>query len=215
MSEPLFDIVFYGIIQPGKDKAAVIENMALLFKTTPEKVQPFFVGGRKIIKSKVDKRTAERYRNSLDNLGLVIKLEAIETTPESGSETHTAPEAIDTTSINMAPAGADLLAHPPAGEAPPVVDTSDLSLAAVGADVLENPPEIEPQPIGDISTITLAEVGADVLVNPPATEPQPIPDISNITLAEVGADVIENPKRSETAPAPDTSDLSAETKGDG
>ena len=62
MSEPSFDIAFYGIIQPGKDKESVIRNMAALFKTTPEKVRPFFAGGRKVIKSAVDELTAEKER---------------------------------------------------------------------------------------------------------------------------------------------------------
>jgi len=58
MSESIFDIAFYGIIQPGMDKEAAIKNMAQLFKTTPEKVRPFFAGGRKTINSKVVEQTA-------------------------------------------------------------------------------------------------------------------------------------------------------------
>ena len=179
MSEKVFDIAFYGIIQPGKEKETVIENMAGLFKTTPEKIRPFFAGGRKVIKSSVDELTAEKYRAALENAGLVIKIEALETEEETES-----PDA--------AAAGND---------------KGDISVAPVGADVLENPAEFEPQPIGDISDITLAEVGADVLENPPEVEPQPIGDISDITLAEVGADMIENPKPTEKAQRPDTSQL--------
>ena len=71
MSEPLFDIAFFGIIQPGKDRQTVIDNMAKLFKTTPEKVKPFFAGGRKVIKSRVDELTAEKYRVALENAGVM------------------------------------------------------------------------------------------------------------------------------------------------
>ena len=74
MSETNFDIAFYGILQPGKDKDAVMQNMAALFKTTPDKVRPFFAGGRKVIKSNVNQATAEKYRAALENIGLVIKL---------------------------------------------------------------------------------------------------------------------------------------------
>jgi hypothetical protein len=196
MSEPIFDITFYGIIQPGMDKEVAINNMAQLFKTTPEKVAPFFAGGRKVIKSRVDEPTANKYLTALEKAGLVIKLEA-----QSSAD-------IDTSDISAAPVGADVLENPPVVEAQAIGDISDITMAEVGADVLENPPVVEPQPIGDISDITMAEAGADVLENPPVVEPQPIGDISSITIAEAGADLLKNPEPEQKAPPPDTSDLS-------
>ena len=158
MSEPVFDIAFYGIIQPGKDKESVISNMAALFKTTPEKVRPFFAGGRKVIKSGVDELTAEKYRAALDNVGLVIKIEARETAVQSGADSSAAADTRE------------------GGAA--------ISVAPVGSDVLENPPVVEPQPIGDISHITMAEAGADVLENPPAEKKAPAPDTSALSLSD-------------------------------
>jgi len=196
MSEPIFDITFYGIIQPGMDKEVVIHNMAQLFKTTPERVTPFFAGGRKVIKSRVDEPTANKYRTALENAGLVIKLEA-----QSAAD-------IDTSDISAAPVGADVLENPPTVDPQPIGDISNISMAEVGADVLENPPTVDPQPIGDISGITIAEIGADVLEHPPVVEPQPIDDISGITIAEVGADMLENTAPEQKAPPPDTSELS-------
>jgi len=196
MSEPIFDITFYGIIQPGMDKEVVIHNMAQLFKTTPEKVTPFFAGGRKVIKSRVDEPTANKYRTALENAGLVIKLEA-----QSAAD-------IDTSDISAAPVGADVLENPPTVDPQPIGDISNISMAEVGADVLENPPTVDPQPIGDISGITIAEIGADVLEHPPEVEAQPISDISGITIAEVGADMLENTAPEQKAPPPDTSELS-------
>jgi PIN domain nuclease of toxin-antitoxin system len=201
MSEPIFDITFYGIIQPGMDKEVAINNMAQLFKTTPEKVTPFFAGGRKVVKSRVDEPTANKYRTALEKAGLVIKLEAQSTAD------------IDTSDISAAPVGADVLENPPVVESQPIDDISDITMAEVGADVLENPPVVESQPIDDISDITMAEVGADVLDNPPVVEAQPIGDISGITIAEVGTDMLENPAPEQKAPAPDTSDLSVKDKG--
>ena len=171
MSEPIFDIAFYGILQPGMDKEAAINNMAQLFKTTPEKVRPFFAGGRKTIKSKVDEQTAKKYEAALEKAGLVIKIEA-----QSLAD-------IDVSNLSAAPVGADVLENPPVVEPQPIGDISDITMAEAGADVLENPPVVEPQPIGDISDITMAEVGADVLENPPVVEARPIGDISDITMA--------------------------------
>ena len=180
MNEPAYNIVFFGILAPGKDKAVVMENMAKLFRTTTEKVAPYFVGGRKIIKANVDELTAEKYRAALENAGMVIKLE----------EAEPAPAQAGASSANAA------------------VDTGSITMAEPGADVIEHPVEVEPQPIGDISDITLAETGADVLEHPVEVEPQPIDDISGITLAEAGVDLIEKPRPKENAPIPDTSDLS-------
>jgi len=196
MSEPIFDIAFYGIIQPGMDREAAIRNMAQLFKTTPEKVSPFFAGGRKVIKSKVNEQTAEKYKTALEKAGLVIKIEA-----ESLAD-------IDIADISAAPVGADVLENPPVVEAQAISDISDITMAEAGADVLENPPVVEAQAIGDINDITLAEAGADVLENPTVVEAQPIDDISDITVAEAGSDLIENPEPKEKAPVPDTSGLS-------
>jgi hypothetical protein len=200
MSESIFDIAFYGIIQPGMDKEAAIKNMAQLFKTTPEKIRPFFAGGRMTIKSKVDEQTAKKYKAALEKAGLVIKLEA-----QSLAE-------IDVSSLSAAPVGADVLENPPVVEPQPIGDISDITVAEVGADVLENAPVVKPQPIGDISDITVAEVGADVLENPPVVKPQPIGDISDITVAEPGADITENPGPDEKASVTDAGDLSTKDK---
>lgn len=172
MSEPIFDVAFYGIIQPGTDKEAAIQNMARLFKTTPQKVSPFFIGGRKIIKSKLDQATAEKYRAALEKAGLVIKLE-----PQSSAD-------IDIASISAAPVGADVLENPPEVKPQPIGDISAITMAEPGADVLENPPEVETPPIGDISDLTIAEAGADVLENPPPKPKAPIPDTSDLSIKD-------------------------------
>ena len=74
MSEELFDVVFFGILQPGKDREVVMQNMAQLFKTEPAKLAPYFAGGRKVIKGGVTAGTAEKYRAALENVGLVSSL---------------------------------------------------------------------------------------------------------------------------------------------
>ena len=172
MSEPIFDIAFYGIIQPGMDKEAAINNMAQLFKTTPEKVRPFFAGGRKVIKSKVSEQTAIKYKAALEKAGLAIKIEA-----QSLAD-------IDVSNLSAAPVGADVLENPPVVEAQPIGDISDITMAEVGADVLENPPVVEAQPIDDISGITVAEPGADIIENPEPEEKAPLPDTSDLSVKD-------------------------------
>ena len=177
MSEPTFNVTFYGILQPGKDREVVMQNMAKIFKTTPEKIKPFFAGGRKVIKSNVDKPTAEKYRNTLEKIGLVIKLE-----DAAAAAAASAIAQADTGSISMAPVGVDVLENPPVVEPQPIGDISSLTMAEAGADVLENPAEVVPQQIDDISSLTMAEVGADMIKNPKPAEKAPVPDTSKLSV---------------------------------
>ena len=167
MSEPLFDIVFFGITQPGKDKDVVKQNMAKMFKTEPAKIAAYFAGGRTVIKANVDELTADKYRVALENIGLVINIEeaAAEPAPVAQAASEDTAESSAKTE-----------------QAQPVADTSGLTMAEVGANVIENPVEVVPQVIADISDITMAEVGADVIENPKEKEKAPIPDISGLSL---------------------------------
>lgn len=220
MSNPLFNVVFFGIIQPGKDKQTVQQNMAKMFKTEPAKLAPYFAGGRKVIKSNVDEIMAEKYRVALEKIGLVIKIEAAEGKSAATKAAPADPNAsiaqkiaqqvtnADTGDITMAEVGVDVIEHPVEVVAQEIGDISDIDMAEVGADVLEHPIEVIAQEIDDISDISMAEVGADVLENPPKVVAQEIDDISSISMAEPGADIIENPKEKEKAPIPDISELS-------
>lgn len=229
MSEELFDVVFFGILQAGKDKETVMQNMAAMFKTDAAKLAPYFAGGRKVIKGKINADTAEKYSAALENIGLVIKLEPCEasqseqaapgsdnagsdnaqitTGAKQGDETN-----IDTGDLSVAPVGVDVIENPVEAPAQKIEDISNISMAEVGADFVENPVEAPAQEIEDISDISMAELGSDVVDHPQEVVPQKIDDISEITMAEAGADIIANPKPEEKIPVPDTSELSLDTK---
>lgn len=215
MSEQLFDVVFFGILQAGKDKETVTQNMATLFKTDASKLAPYFAGGRKVIKGKISADAAAKYQTALENVGLVIKLEPCEAQPtepaaaESAdtAQTQKVKPASDDSGITIAPVGADVIANPVAVTPQEIDDISALTLAEAGADVLEHPVEVTPQAIDEISDITIAEVGADVLEHPEEVIAQKIEDLSGISIAEAGADLIANPPAEIIADIPDTSEL--------
>jgi len=213
MSEARFNIVFYGIIQPGMDRNTVVAEMADMFKTTPEKIKPYFSGNRKIIKSNVDDLVAEKYRVTLERIGLVIKIEPAQDIAASNAPSPANPASaattvkIDTGDLSVAEPGANVLENPPRVEPVPIGDISDISMAELGADVLEHPTQVTPVKIDDISDITLAETGADILEHPHDVTPQPIGDISDISLAETGADLLQHPVKKKPAPIPDISQL--------
>ena len=156
MSEELFDVVFFGILQAGKDKETVMQNMAALFKTDASKLTPYFAGGRKIIKGKINAAAAEKYKTALENVGLVIKIEPCEATPQSEAGTKN-PDTSQATSKSEQSSKTK-------------IDTSGLTLATVGSDVIENPVAVPAQKIGDIGNISMAEAGAD-MINHPVEKP--------------------------------------------
>ena len=221
MSKQLFDVVFFGILQTGKNKETVMQNMAALFKTDASKLAPYFAGGRKVIKAKINADAAEKYKTALENVGLVIKIEPCETTQtrqvaKSQGARQTTPAkvdpdntvTIDTDDMTIAPVGANVMQQPVKVPAQEIEDISDITLAEPGSNVIEHPVEVPAQQIDDITSISFADAGADVLVQPAKVIAQKINDISGISMAEPGADLIENPKPKEKAVIPDTSELS-------
>ncbi len=176
MSEQLFDVIFFGILQPGKDRDTAINNMAKLFKTEPARLKPYFSGARKVIKENINTTTAEKYITALENIGLVVKLEqATNDNTSKPPPSHQAPASNNSDSDNNKDT---------------INASSDISLAPVGADMIKNPKPVQAQKIADISHITLAEVGSNVLENPVKTIPQVIEDFSYLTLAETGTNII-------------------------
>ena len=169
----LFDVVFFGILLSGKDKETALTNLAKLFKTEPAKLNGLFAGGRKVIKGKVNKETADKYISALTNVGLSVKLEACEddTAPAPAEQNEPADTAASNETSN-------------ASESAQTIETGSLTMAEVGADVLEHPPEKEVQAIDDFSFLTMAEVGADVLEHPVKVKAQVIDDISDIKLED-------------------------------
>ena len=221
MSEQLFDVVFFGILQTGRDKETVMQNMAAMFKTDVNKLAPYFAGGRKVIKGNIAADIAEKYRAALENVGLVIKVEPCDveqdaaqpdnqqsTEDKSQDSTRSNEAKTNTGDMTIALAGADVIENPIEVPAQKIGDISDVTMAEEGADVIENPVTIPAQKIEDISGITIAEVGSDVLEHPVEVIAQKIDELSDITLAEAGADIIESPKPEEKTDIPDTSGLS-------
>ncbi len=166
-----FDVVFFGILQPGRERETVLANLASLFKTDAAKLAPLFAGGRKVIKGDVTGEVGRKYLNALENVGLVVKLE-----PRQPPQQENRDAPAETPPPAPAPAPSDTTAADTAR-------AEGLTMAEVGADVLENPPPKPVQPIDDFSFLTMAEVGADVLEHPRKVEAREI-DISGLSLAD-------------------------------
>ena len=202
MSEQLFDVVFFGILQTGKDKAIVIQNMATLFKSEPSKLVAYFVGGRRVIKGQVNADVAEKYRAALENVGLVIKVEPCKNTKNEKAEvpgdteksitkSNRQPEPEQSYSVQSNP---DQLSREPVDiPADTPANSPELTVAPVGADMLEHPTIIVTvQKIDNISNISMAEPGADIIENTAVTLPQEIADFHDLTLADAGSNILDH-----------------------
>lgn len=217
MSEELFDVVFFGILQPGRDKNTVMQNMAKLFYMDIEKLAPYFSGDRRVIKRNINAAKAKIYREALENVGLVIKIERCQpasnqsVADKAATQTETKTSAnseYDTGGFTLAPTGTDVLQNPVRVAAQPIEDISFLSMAEPGANIIENPVPVATQHIDDISDITMAEVGSNILEYPVTITARKIDDISDISMAETGADLVADPAPEVKANIPDFSALS-------
>ncbi len=167
MSAQLFDIVFFGIIQAGKDRETVMQNMAILFNTDASKLAPYFAGGRKVIKAGINANMAEKYRASLENVGLVIKIESSDESAKASADQTQQSTQLNSTTTDTS-----------------IADTAGLSIAPLGADIIVNPVKHATPEIDDISGLTMAEAGADIITHPTAEKKVDIPDISGLSLVK-------------------------------
>ena len=69
MSDERFDIVFGGELLEGFAPATVADNLARLFKATPETVARLLDGGTHTLKRNVDAATAAKYRSAMERAG--------------------------------------------------------------------------------------------------------------------------------------------------
>lgn len=82
-----FMILFRGQLKAGVDPEAFIEQFAGRFNMTPGKVRQLLDSGRPVtLKRQLDRDTAEHYRNTLEDMGMIVSIE-----PMPGNDEKTAP----------------------------------------------------------------------------------------------------------------------------
>jgi hypothetical protein len=210
-----YDVVFTGVIVPGRDQAQVRRNLAALFKTEPAKIEPLFSGKRFVIKKGLDEATALKYQQALREAGAIVHIEPVAASPEAASKPVSAPAAHPAISpapaapAPQAPRGLEATIDPPGVRlvAPerieaPHIDTSHLHMDPPGV-VLVPPLETPPLAV-DLSGLSVAEPGV-TLVEHPVT-PEIRVDTSALSLAAPGVQLVE--PNNMTTPDIDTSKLS-------
>ena len=221
MSEPRYDILFAGEILAGNHRDTVADNLARLFKATPETVDRLMDGGMHVLKRGTDRETALKYESAMQRAGAraILREVAAESAPTPPPPQTPAPAPVpadpapartagpDATGLSLAPPGSEVLApHERRSVDAVVVDTSGIALAAVFAapSGTDRPP---PPAAPDTSHISIAAPGADLLEGHHAPAPPPPPDTAALSLAAPGA-LLEELKPERKALNPDTSGLS-------
>ncbi len=211
-----FEIVFRGRIASGFGAAEVRTNLARLFRTTEERIERLFSGNRMVLKTGLDRPTADKYRDALRHAGAVVSVVSVrEETPEPVSEPETAPPQAPPPAAKgtpeSAPANRAVFTPAPGPDAAPTnravftpapgPDAEPQARAvftpAPGPDAPPGTetarhasPEDEPAEDGGL---TLAAPGA-VLLPPAERAPRPSFDLTSLALDEPGAIMDGTPK---------------------
>ncbi len=206
MSDKSFAIAFDGTLVEGARPEQVKANMAKLFKTSLDKVEPLFVGRRVAVKRGLDRETAIKYQAALRRCGAITQVVDLSTNKAAGA-TPAQQQAARQRQIaalrarQAAQAKAQAVSTPAVAKPAPVGEPADRSkvlevsaahtLDAVRIDAPERiVQEIEvPELKVDTSHLSSARVGT-LLV-------EPMPDVDpgiaemHVGIAPPGAQLVE------------------------
>jgi hypothetical protein len=118
MAENRYRVVFSGEIAEGRDETDVHRNLAALFRITDDRAALLFSGAPVILKKDIDKKTADRYRETIARAGAIVHVEEMSVAPDGAKPAQEPPSAgifKDSTPYNIlspAPGFASLLFEP-------------------------------------------------------------------------------------------------------
>lgn len=210
MTEQHYDIFFTGKLVEGVDQNKAIENAAKLFKLAIEEASKLFSGKPQLLKRRVNKAEALKYKAALHQAGLltVFKLSTTPDKPPTNTNISKPTVAQKTeASLTLAPAGSDVLKENERRVYPTVnIDTSAIKLRSPFLD-----PEINraPPPPAPPSTshLKIAELGATLQTHTDNLVLTPTINTHNLSLAPTGS-LIETLKTQTTTLNPDIHSLS-------
>lgn len=217
MSDPRYDIFFRGECLDGFDLDQVKQQVGLLFKASPEKVEQLFSGKVVALRKDLDKATALKFKQALDKAGAKIYIKAAENTASASATVSTATTAASATAaaaqsitLEALPVGSDLLS----ADERTIIDAKapDTSHIKMVSTFMEPEPIAKepPPPSPDVSHLSTAAVGSDILEGfRQEAIPVSVPDISHISLASAGEDLASIiAEMQEEVAAPDVSYIS-------
>src|SRR5690606_18977028 len=76
--DPRYDIYLSGKLAEGTTPAAAAASLARLFRATPEAMAALITGRPQLLKRNVDRATAARYRDALQQAGVMVAFRQLE-----------------------------------------------------------------------------------------------------------------------------------------
>jgi len=198
----LYEVAFFGDLAPNALQEDVKRNLAALFKADERKIAAMFSGQKITIKSKVDAKTAEKYRLAMLKAGAVADVISLDDDLPAASNNAGSPSspnyakeaaAAQTAKLRTPP---ENLAHPHNVGA----DTSNLA-----------PLNIAPKDgyMAAFTHVKAPNFGVDkvgVRLQKPVVHQAPKLDLSGFSLAQTGAK-LEQKTKNESIKVPDISHL--------
>ncbi|HSB95902.1 MAG TPA: hypothetical protein VLC91_05615 [Spongiibacteraceae bacterium] len=182
MDVPMYDVYLTGKLAADLDRPVAAERLAQIFKSTPATMLGLLSGKPQLLKRGVDKNTALKYRDTLQNAGVEVAFKA---------QTQAAPDNVATPAAAPASIQNDSAQHEAAQIVTPQTVSGSLTLAPVGSNVLNADEQRQVSAaIIDLSHLTVAAPGP--LLDPSqhhATDTM-APNVDHLTLREAGADLL-------------------------
>ena len=204
MDAPLYDVYLTGKLDNDVSPALAAQRLAALFKSTPETMAGLITGKAQLLKRGVDKNTALKYRDALQNAGCEVVFKAQTTVVTNDNGTNEKPAA----SAPISAAAAQPIPATPAS----ATSSPSLQLAPVGEDLLRPGERTTATPVAvDISHLSVAPVGPLPHI---AAAPTAAPDTSNLSLAAAEGNLLQESERIAVPTiVPDTGDLTVAELG--
>lgn len=227
MAESLYELTFYGRLVDGVGLDVAQANVAALFKASPAQVNKMFMGGRVVIRNKLDQATGNKYIAVMRKNGLVCEIELmggvsstapapkakpapqmkpestvspVQKTTEEEKETFQLSPPVMTQAKSSAEAGFNL-AGDKVGD---ILRQSHLDLDPEGVRLSEHV-DVEVPVFSELESVSIAPVGS-VLADKKEGLPPVVPDTSELSVAAAGSDMGQV-KKEEKAEVPDLSHL--------
>jgi hypothetical protein len=220
MAESLYELTFYGRLVDGVGLDVAKANVTALFKASPAQVEKMFMGGRVVIRNKLDQATGNKYIAVMRKKGLVCEIELMGGTAPSSR----APSPVRETSpaqpvSELTEKGKFQLCPPVSSQAQKIEDIgfnlagekvniilqqSHLGLDPEGVRLSEHE-DVDAPVFSELNSITIAPTGS-VLVDEKDEVPPIVPDTSDISIAPTGSDMGQI-KKDEKIEVPDLSHL--------
>lgn len=204
MDNQRFDLYMTGQLAAGGNRDTVTQQLAKLFKVTPEQIAGKLQGKPSRIRKNLPADELERYRAVFDKLGVLTETKACKESPEQNTKTAADSE------LSLSPQGTPVLRDDEHSSIPVVEpDTSAFSLAEPGASLDTNPrPAAVLEPNTDHLSVSelgegrlseeplVPEVDVDALagkleaiaitepLSPPKKSPPPPPNTDHIQLKD-------------------------------